>query len=574
MEVSKMKRHMISFFVLLFLIIISVTFFIVLINNDKKAREENADTSGKQVTIVPTQEVTPSVAPTPTVPAEKNAELYPAYKLVDNVKTFGYINKSGNFVIEPTFSMASDFHEGAAVVVLNNEYGVIDENGNILFINKAPINDFRNGAAIFQVTAQDTTLYGYIDTKGKVIVEAKYTMASDFCKDNTAYVYNGDGKYDLIDKEGKVLESYTVDKKYDKYWSLGDGYLIYSDADFGNYGVISVNGDKILKPVYSQIRYLGNDLFAVKEPGIEDYSQMMAAKEAIFNKAGEQLTDYEYYDVADYYNGYSSATDDTSTFFLGMDGKKVSDLPEYDGRGTLQLFGDVIKADIDRQLIYSTTDKLILWQNDNTVTLSDTITVKELRFKPNRDVLVIYPEVDGLADPAIQDSINLALKGIFTDARKDLTLANQTTVDDSFSAKLLKNLLIIERDGYDYPYGAAHGMPIMDFFYIDIRTGVFYQLKDLFIEGSDYAAKINEMITDEINTQIAADQSSFFPDTFLGIAKDQFFKLDKDSISIYFYPYDIAPYAAGFPEFLIPFSDIIDYIDRDGAFWNSFNGTN
>jgi hypothetical protein len=40
---------------------------------------------------------------------------------------------------------------------------------------------------------------------------------------------------------------------------------------------------------------------------------------------------------------------------------------------------------------------------------------------------------------------------------------------------------------------------------------------------------------------------------------------------IYFYPYEIAAYAAGFPEFEIPFEDLTDYIDTEGAFWKSFH---
>jgi hypothetical protein len=64
----------------------------------------------------------------------------------------------------------------------------------------------------------------------------------------------------------------------------------------------------------------------------------------------------------------------------------------------------------------------------------------------------------------------------------------------------------------------------------------------------------------------------YFPENFHGIAIDQYFKLEKDAISIYFYPYDIAAYAAGFPEFLIPFDDISEYINKTGAFWNAFNG--
>jgi hypothetical protein len=114
-------------------------------------------------------------------------------------------------------------------------------------------------------------------------------------------------------------------------------------------------------------------------------------------------------------------------------------------------------------------------------------------------------------------------------------------------------------------------MPIMDYYYIDIRTGASYQLKDLFLENKEYTAKINDMIASEITANLASSSPMYFPDSDKAIPELKNFKLDKDSLTIYFYPYDIAPYAAGFPEFLIPFKDISEYINEEGDFWKSFH---
>jgi hypothetical protein len=110
----------------------------------------------------------------------------------------------------------------------------------------------------------------------------------------------------------------------------------------------------------------------------------------------------------------------------------------------------------------------------------------------------------------------------------------------------------------------------MDYFYIDITTGAFYQLKDLFIEGSDYTSKINEFIKAEITAQSKNEYSMYFPESFTGISENQPFIIKENSLTIYFYPYDIAAYAAGFPQFEIPFEDIYDYLNFNGAFWGSF----
>ena len=567
-----MKKYKISFFTLLLLTMIALITFVILINSSSKANQEvSTKDFGSQVTLTPTLALSPTIIPSPVV-TEDPAELFPASRKIDGEIKYGYINRSGEFTIDPVFDMASDFYDGVAVVTLNNKYCVIDEGGNVIFINDNTIQNFCNGAAVYlKLDADGNCSYGYIDTKGNVMVEPQYELASNFNDDNRAYVSTGSGKYALIDKTGKVLENYELDLKYDYAMGLEDGYLIYTDSDSASYGVITLRGETIFEPIYSYIIYLGDALFAMKEPGLEPYEANVISKQAIFNAKGEQLTDYTYYDLSTFYKGYSSATNEDSTFFIGLDGTIVSDLPKFEGTGTVRLFGDVISAFLDGDQLYYTKDKTILWQTDNMVALSDSLKVKRLKFKPTRDVLVNYPQIDGLSDATIQKQINTQLKSIFTDKRKDITAKDMLSVDDTFAATLLHNLLIIERDGYDYYYGAAHGMPIMDFFYIDITTGTFYQLKDLLIDGSDYAEKINKLITDEIAADIESGDSMYFPDSFTGITETQYFHLEEDAIVVYFYPYDIAAYAGGFPEFIIPFTDISKYINTEGAFWKSFH---
>ncbi|WP_368123615.1 WG repeat-containing protein [Bacteroides cellulosilyticus] len=45
---------------------------------------------------------------------------------------YGFIDKSGKFVIEPQFEFADDFSEGLAIVTINDEYGFIDKSGKFV----------------------------------------------------------------------------------------------------------------------------------------------------------------------------------------------------------------------------------------------------------------------------------------------------------------------------------------------------------------------------------------------------------------------------------------------------------
>jgi len=62
-----------------------------------------------------------------------------------------------------------------------------------------------------------------------------------------------------------------------------------------------------------------------------------------------------------------------------------------------------------------------------------------------------------------------------------------------------------------------------------------------------------------------------FPDTYEGIQEDQKFYLGKDALYIYFDPYEIGPFVAGFPTFKIPYANIKNIIDINGELWKSFN---
>ncbi|HHV13389.1 MAG TPA: DUF3298 domain-containing protein [Clostridiales bacterium] len=569
------KRKTILLSILLLLLLIIVVAAILISLHYRKAADTSTGQDGSTA-ISPSSIPETSVSPLPSDVPGKVAELYPAPRAVDNEIKYGYLDASGNFVLEPVFDSASNFYDGAAIVTIDSKYCVINEKGNIIFINDNTVSDYRNGLAVFaKFDSSGNISYGYLDTQGNIVIQPQFILASNFNSDGKAYISKGSGVYGLVDKTGAIIESYDLGSKYIYASGIEDGYLVYTSSDTNGQGVlqgvVNMKGEEIFPPKYGEIIYLGDDLFAMKEPSPDFQVTGTDAKQAIFNAKGQQLSDYVYYDLGTYYNGYSTATNDQSTFFVGTDGKIVADLPKFEGRGTVRLFGDIISASIDGDQAYYNRDKAVIWKADNTLQLSDQIKVVQVKYKPLRDVLVKYPQIEGLANPGVQEQINKKLTSIFTDYRRTITAQDMISVSDDYSARLMKNLLIIEQTGYDYYYGAAHGMPIKNYFFIDTNTGVFYELKDLFIEGSDYAVKINEMINNEITLALKSGESMFFEGSFQGITDTQYFRLEEDAVIIYFYPYDISAYAGGFPEFVIPFEDVAEYLNREGDFWKAFH---
>lgn len=568
--------------------------------------------------------------------------LYPAAVNAIGGYRWGYIDKEGNFVIQPQFATAEDFQDNGLAVVLTgdlsgeNHSGVIDregrfkveavydyiqpfsdgiaiamgkegtkavnEKGKVIFESKDYIANFSDGLAVFSRTADTGAwLSGYINTKGEVAIEPRFDMAGDF-KDGKAIVRAEGTGISMIDKTGKTLHLYP----YDYIGELGDGLLAFKENDkYGyidetgkvvipprfyeadsfkeglavvnlsgdysknSYGLIDKKGKFIIQPEYNDIQALGEGFFAVGIPIDKEYLPKGSIY-AIANKTGKLLTDFIYYGVSQYHRGYASAYDKNTTFFIDGTGKKVPTLPVVEGNGTLKMEGDLIKKEVGNRTAYFDKSGKVIYKPDTEVQLSGALRVREAKFNPNRNYLVYYPQIAGMKEELRQLEINEKLERMAID--KSVTGDEELDYNyqgDYIVAFFKKNLLGLRFTGYNYPFGAAHGMPAKTYAYVDVTDGKFYQLKDLFKQDSHYLEKLSGIVRKQIESQ--GEETAIWLDSYEGIKEDQPFVITEDALTLYFTPYEIAPYAAGFPEFTIPYKDIMDIINTKGSFWKAFN---
>ena len=80
-----------------------------------------------------------------------------------------------------------------------------------------------------------------------------------------------------------------------------------------------------------------------------------------------------------------------------------------------------------------------------------------------------------------------------------------------------QKLLELELNGYNYPFGAAHGMPTKVYAVINLENGRMYELKDLFKPGIDYVKELSRIVGKQI--QEDPQYSYVFPDSYKGIAE-------------------------------------------------------
>ncbi|MEK3792741.1 WG repeat-containing protein [Paenibacillus sp. FSL R7-0204] len=519
----------------------------------------------------------------------------------------GLIDSSGRERVRPVYSFIGPFSEGRAVVSDAKGYTFIDEKGKeVTSARYDYLNSLHEGRALFskQNTPGGNSLYGYLDAQGKEVLPAVYLDAGDF-SNGTALVKVAEGEYALIDVHGAVLHTYkhpfvgypgdgllafqaTEDGKYgylhtDGTIAIQPQYtaalpfsegraVINTAADYGNaYGLIDKQGKMIIPAVYYEVQQLGENRVALGTPLYADQPYRGSRYVIADALTGRILSTHPLLGVNNYQQGLASVYDAKDTYFIDTSGKKSAQPPVIAGSGSLSFSGSLIRADIDLRTSYYDRKGKQVWRQNGVIPLRPPYSVLEKKYKPNRDYLVYYPVVEGIAVAEVSKAVN--------DKLRNLSLAYGAgtgggTQDFSYTGDFAvsffrKNLLVLELSGYHFPFGAAHGMPTRIYEHINLRTGKFYTLSDLFKPGSKYVQKLSDIVGKQIKND--PQYSYVFPDTYKGITADQPFYVDAEALYLYFAPYEIAPYSAGFPTFRIPYAEIMGLISTEGEFWQSFH---
>lgn len=195
------------------------------------------------------------------------------------------------------------------------------------------------------------------------------------------------------------------------------------------------------------------------------------------------------------------------------------------------------------------------------------ITAKEVNFKDaSIEVQLKIPQITGLGSLEIQEKINSQLQKDALSFKNEIEEMAQEYSEETkkfgfpsisyaaftdYKVNYNKNsFLSLYVDYYRYT-GGAHGSTLRKCYNFNLKTGEALNLKDLFKEDLNY----KEIINKEISSKIEKHKEIYFSSDFQGISDNQCFSIDGNNLIIYFQQYDIAPYAAGIPEFKIPLSN-------------------
>lgn len=152
---------------------------------------------------------------------------------------WGFINNSGNMVIEPDYDEARDFSYGFAAVRQGTTWGYVSEETKTLVIptTLSVAGDFSGGLAPAQLLGEK---YGFINTSGEFTISAQYDFASAF-SENLAAV-RSDGLWGYVSSSGEV----SIELTFSDAQSFSEG--VAAVETFEGWVYIDQTGNEIIKP--------------------------------------------------------------------------------------------------------------------------------------------------------------------------------------------------------------------------------------------------------------------------------------------------------------------------------------
>jgi hypothetical protein len=160
---------------------------------------------------------------------------------------YGYADAKGKLVIDTIYDYAGNFTNGTAIVAVNGKAGMINTDNKVIFpLQYTSISKQQNVQNLLFV--KNDTAWALITTGGKLLTGFIFKSVGSF-KDGLASVVIGN-KYGYIDTNGNLV----VQAKYDFGGDYSSGRaLVHVKAPGGKYnniGYINSKGEEVIKPVY------------------------------------------------------------------------------------------------------------------------------------------------------------------------------------------------------------------------------------------------------------------------------------------------------------------------------------
>lgn len=161
-----------------------------------------------EVMALPPSSIAVLIQKTPPPALKFPPDLIASPRPVKIHKKQGYIDQTGQVVIQPQFNFASEFSEGLAVVEIDHKRGYINQCGQIVIPPQfLEAYSFSEGLAAVRIISMwgygYIDKFGYIDKSGQIAIQPRFDRTSSFSKGLAAIEI--DNNWGYIDQTGLVV---------------------------------------------------------------------------------------------------------------------------------------------------------------------------------------------------------------------------------------------------------------------------------------------------------------------------------------------------------------------------------
>ena len=178
-------------------------------------------------------------------------------------------------------------------------------------------------------------LKGYIDTSGKVVIEARFGMAYDFSEGLAGVLV--DKQFGFIDKEGNT----AIAPRFEEVSELHQGLARVKAA--GKFGYIDRNGKWVVEPRYELAGDFSEGLAVVGAPRADDPTGTRMAWGYI-DTTGAMAIAPQFYEARDFSNGRAMVRRKGGDVKIVADAYRVTMYREEEAAGYIDKSGNLVIA--------------------------------------------------------------------------------------------------------------------------------------------------------------------------------------------------------------------------------------
>lgn len=308
-------------------------------------------------------------------PLTDNTKLWPAFTY--NVQTdemkYGFINKNGEWAIQPIYDGVTTFSNGVAVVAVYDEskgeytYSYVDKKGNM----KGSFADADQHYCGLARASFDGSNFGFVDASAEFKINPLYEEVNSFSDDLALYYDAINKDWGYLNTKGEVAIPAAKLAMYDALSSFSEGLARVRIDD--KYGFIDKDSKQAISLIWD---YAGSF-----SDGLAVYS--MGSKFGFIDKKGEPKIVAMYDDVASFFeNGLAPVEQNGKWGFVDKKGNmKIQPMfddayPFCEGRALVEINGKYgfvnTKGDIEIPVIY--TDASAYFHNGLAMVSNETAT--------------------------------------------------------------------------------------------------------------------------------------------------------------------------------------------------------